>query len=101
MSKKGPKVPQERPKGDLVTSLVMMKDMIVLIIFIAMLGNIVTMMCTSILNTMLNEQVRVEHYLEDHVEQCVQNIDYAKCLFYVVHVCKRRQCVQLRRQSRE
>ena len=41
-------------------------------------------------------QYHVESYVEDYVEHCVQNIDYDECVDYVVHACKRRQCVQLR-----
>ena len=51
--------PQERPKGDLVTSLVMMKDMSFLSIFTAMLGNIVRMMYRNVVKIMLKEHVSI------------------------------------------
>ena len=75
----------------------MIKDTSFLIISVQCLGT-VRMMCKNILKTMLKEHVQyyVEHALEADFEHCVQDIDYDECVDYVVHACKRRQCVQLR-----
>ena len=58
MYKEGPRVRQERPKEDLVTSLVIIQDACFLMMCKAMLGSMVKMMARNVLKTMLKEHVQ-------------------------------------------